>query len=66
MIVYMMINSYYLLCRKLAVSQFEPFYARTAFPCFDEPNFKSIFIIRLVYSKKFLYHAQSNMPIVVS
>ncbi|XP_043581550.1 glutamyl aminopeptidase-like [Bombus pyrosoma] len=50
--------------RKLAVSQFEPFYARTAFPCFDEPNFKSIFIIRLVYSKKFLYHAQSNMPIV--
>ncbi|XP_043517874.1 glutamyl aminopeptidase-like [Frieseomelitta varia] len=50
--------------RKLAVSQFEPFYARTAFPCFDEPSFKSIFLIRLVYSKKLFYHAQSNMPIV--
>ncbi|KOC70006.1 Glutamyl aminopeptidase [Habropoda laboriosa] len=49
--------------RKLAVSQFEPFYARTAFPCFDEPNFKAIFVVRIVYSKKFLYHAQSNMPI---
>ncbi|CAD1478906.1 unnamed protein product, partial [Heterotrigona itama] len=49
--------------RKLAVSQFEPFYARTAFPCFDEPSFKSIFLIRLVYSKKFFYHARSNMPI---
>ncbi|KAF3424358.1 hypothetical protein E2986_07861 [Frieseomelitta varia] len=55
---------YLLLCRKLAVSQFEPFYARTAFPCFDEPSFKSIFLIRLVYSKKLFYHAQSNMPIV--
>ncbi|KAK1126499.1 hypothetical protein K0M31_005134 [Melipona bicolor] len=50
--------------RKLAVSQFEPFYARTAFPCFDEPSFKSIFLIRLVYSKKLFYHARSNMPIV--
>ncbi|CAK9820849.1 Glutamyl aminopeptidase [Anthophora plagiata] len=49
--------------RKLAVSQFEPFYARTAFPCFDEPSFKAIFVVRIVYSKKFLYHAQSNMPI---
>ncbi|XP_026670128.1 glutamyl aminopeptidase-like isoform X2 [Ceratina calcarata] len=49
--------------RKLAVTQFEPLYARTAFPCFDEPGFKSIFIVRIVYAKKFLYHAQSNMPV---
>ncbi|CAL7934472.1 unnamed protein product [Xylocopa violacea] len=49
--------------RKLAVSQFEPFYARSAFPCFDEPSFKSTFVIRIVYSKKFLFHALSNMPI---
>ncbi|OAD61534.1 Glutamyl aminopeptidase [Eufriesea mexicana] len=49
--------------RKLAVSQFEPFYARTAFPCFDEPSFKSIFEIHLLYPRNFLYHAQSNMPI---
>ncbi|XP_016915887.1 glutamyl aminopeptidase-like [Apis cerana] len=49
--------------RKLAVSQFEPLYARTAFPCFDEPNFKAIFVINIIFTKMFLYHAHSNMPL---
>ncbi|KZC03967.1 Glutamyl aminopeptidase [Dufourea novaeangliae] len=52
--------------RKLAVTQFEPFYARNAFPCFDEPSFKSTFHIRLLYTEKPFYHALSNMPVTKS
>nr|XP_003703002.2 PREDICTED: glutamyl aminopeptidase-like [Megachile rotundata] len=48
--------------RKLAVTQFEPTYARSAFPCFDEPSFKSIFVVSIIHRKK-SYHAMSNMPI---
>ncbi|XP_053979682.1 glutamyl aminopeptidase-like [Hylaeus volcanicus] len=49
--------------RKLAVTQFEPLYAREAFPCFDEPSFKSTFVVRLLHSEKPPYHALSNMPV---
>ncbi|XP_015171023.1 PREDICTED: glutamyl aminopeptidase-like [Polistes dominula] len=57
-----MVNSENDRIRKLAVTQFEPNYARRAFPCFDEPSFKSIFHIRIVHDGKSNYHALSNMP----
>ena len=48
--------------RSIATSKFEPTYARRAFPCFDEPNFKSTFSISLVRPKGDSYVAYSNMP----
>ncbi|GIY67276.1 hypothetical protein CEXT_144261 [Caerostris extrusa] len=44
----------------LATSKFQPTYARQAFPCFDEPSFKSTFSVSLVHEKE--YTALSNMP----
>ncbi|GFS55864.1 glutamyl aminopeptidase [Nephila pilipes] len=46
--------------RYLATSKFQPTYARRAFPCFDEPSFKSTFTVSLVHEKD--YMALSNMP----
>ncbi|XP_065223348.1 aminopeptidase N-like [Planococcus citri] len=42
------------------VTQFEPNYAREAFPCFDEPRFRTTFTIYLAHSRDQL--AISNMP----
>lgn len=48
--------------RYLAITQFEPTYARTAFPCFDEPQFKAKFKIS-IYRDRF-HIALCNMPAI--
>lgn len=47
---------------KIASSKFQPTYARRAFPCFDEPSFKSTFRVTLVKPSADSYIALSNMP----
>uniref|UniRef100_A0A8C9TAW6 Aminopeptidase n=1 Tax=Scleropages formosus TaxID=113540 RepID=A0A8C9TAW6_SCLFO len=47
--------------RILASTHFEPTFARMAFPCFDEPNFKANYSVRIRRSQKHV--ALSNMPI---
>ena len=46
----------------IATSKFQPTYARRAFPCFDEPSFKSTFTVTLVRPTEG-YIALSNMPV---
>ena len=52
--------------RAMATSKFQPTYARRAFPCFDEPSFKSTFTVTLVRPSDSNYIALSNMPEVRS
>ena len=46
----------------IATSKFQPTYARRAFPCFDEPSFKSTFSVTLIRPSDG-YIALSNMPV---
>ncbi|XP_029160957.1 glutamyl aminopeptidase-like isoform X2 [Nylanderia fulva] len=50
--------------RCIATTKFEPTYARQAFPCFDEPNFKAEFSVKLVCPMENSYHSLSNMNII--
>ena len=46
----------------IATSKFQPTDARKAFPCFDEPSFKSTFTVTLIRPTEG-YLALSNMPV---
>lgn len=49
--------------RWFAVTQFEPTYARRAFPCYDEPLYKTKFKISVKKAKQKHPIVLSNMPI---
>ena len=55
-----MIPTAHWLDRFVASTQFEPTSARAAFPCFDEPAYKSSFSIRIRREGRHI--ALSNMP----
>lgn len=46
----------------MAATHFEPTFARTAFPCFDEPQFKAKFKVS-IYRDRF-HIALCNMPVI--
>lgn len=50
--------------RWLVTSQMEPTHARKSFPCFDEPDLKARFKIRVIHDASL--HSLSNMPILSS
>ncbi|XP_033306357.1 endoplasmic reticulum aminopeptidase 2-like isoform X2 [Bombus bifarius] len=48
--------------RYLATTHFEPTYARSAFPCFDEPQFKAKFKVSIFRDR--FHIALCNMPVI--
>ncbi|XP_043273334.1 glutamyl aminopeptidase-like [Venturia canescens] len=56
-------DSYSSRTRKLAMTHFEPTYARYVFPCFDEPEFKTVFDISVIQPNSENYCSLSNMPV---
>lgn len=50
--------------RELVTTDFQPIYARRAFPCFDEPSYKSTFELSL--ARRNHLTALSNMPLKFS
>jgi aminopeptidase N len=48
--------------RYLATTHFEPTYARSAFPCFDEPQFKARFKMSIFRDR--FHIALFNMPVI--
>lgn len=48
--------------RYLATTHFEPTYARSAFPCFDEPQFKAKFKLSIFRDR--FHIALCNMPVM--
>jgi len=44
----------------LATTQFQKLGARLAFPCFDEPDLKAVFKIKIGVQDETSYHALSN------
>ncbi|XP_073841450.1 putative aminopeptidase-2 [Musca autumnalis] len=47
--------------KRITATDFQPTYARMAFPCWDEPNYKAKFTILLGHNKSL--NALSNMPL---
>jgi puromycin-sensitive aminopeptidase len=51
---------------RMATTQFEPACARKAFPCFDEPDFKAVFDIRIVCDSKYTVLSNGEVEEVTS
>ncbi|XP_044742414.1 glutamyl aminopeptidase-like isoform X2 [Chrysoperla carnea] len=45
----------------IAITQFEPIYARKVFPCFDEPELKATFDITLQHDKDYIAYFNSKV-----